>query len=107
MPKLIELGLPSLTPEVYSILASQGIISGSYISRFFFFLFGSVFLHLVLMHSFDVVEVLILRGLCSRGFHAVSRYIQIGSLGKWDTERGGCGDIALFGMPESGVEKWS
>lgn len=38
MPKLIELGLPSLTPEVYSILASQGIISGSYISRFFFFL---------------------------------------------------------------------
>jgi len=20
---------------------------------------------------------------------------------------GGCGDIALFGMPESGVEKWS
>jgi hypothetical protein len=89
MPKLIELGLPSLTPEVYSILASQGIISGSYIiSRFFFFLFGSVFLHLVLMHSFDLVEVLILRGLCSRGFHAVSRYIQIGSLGKWDTERG-------------------
>ncbi|CAK9196639.1 unnamed protein product [Sphagnum troendelagicum] len=27
MPKLIELGLPSLTPEIYSILASQGIIS--------------------------------------------------------------------------------